>query len=201
METVKVPEQKFEHLLVGQFNLRRRLIELIEQEMQHAKAGKKAEIILKMNSLQDRPMIKKLYEASQAGVKIKLIIRGICSLIPGLVGWSENIEAISIVDRYLEHSRVFIFHNKGKEDIYLSSADWMVRNLSYRIEVAFPIYAPHIREEIKNYINIQLSDNVKSRILDEEQLNNYSRGNSDIAIRSQIETYYHIKRSMENTEI
>lgn len=197
LETVKVPEQEFKHLLVGQFNLRRSLVELIDQEVANAKAGKKAEIILKMNSLQDRPMIKKLYEASQQGVKIKLIVRGICSLIPGLPGWSENIEAISIVDRFLEHARVFIFHNDGNEHIYLSSADWMARNLSYRIEVAFPIYDPEIRKEIKTFINIQLSDNVKARVLDEEQSNKYNNGSSDIAIRSQVETYYHIKRKME----
>ncbi len=196
LETVKIPEQEFEHLLVGQFNLRSRLVELIDREIANAEAGKAAEIILKMNSLQDRPMINKLYEASQKGVKVKLIIRGICSLIPGLVGWSENIEAISIVDRFLEHARVFIFHNDGEEQIFLSSADWMVRNLSYRIEVAFPIYAEHLKKEVKNYINIQLSDNVKARILDEEQLNKYSQGSTDIAIRSQVETYYHIKRNM-----
>ncbi|MEM9992088.1 MAG: polyphosphate kinase 1, partial [Bacteroidota bacterium] len=198
LETVKVPEQRFEHLLVGQFNLRRGLVDLIDQEIEHAKAGRKAEIILKMNSLQDRPMIKKLYEASQQGVKIKLIIRGICSLIPGLEGWSENIQAISIVDRFLEHARIFVFHNNGEEQVYMSSADWMVRNLSYRIEVAFPIYCQEVKQEIKNFINIQLNDNVKARILDEAQQNNYHHGNADIAIRSQIETYYHIKRKMDN---
>ncbi len=195
LETLQAPE--FEHLLVGQFNLRRSLIELIDQEIANAKAGKEAGIFLKVNSLQDKFMIAKLYEASQAGVKVQLIVRGICSLVPQLKGWSENIEAFSIVDRFLEHARVFIFHNEGNEKIYLSSADWMVRNLTYRIETAFPIYDQAIKREIKEYMDIQLSDNMKARILDEAQSNTYRRKNADILIRSQIETYYHIKRKME----
>src|SRR5690606_32045493 len=133
LETVKLPSRSFQHLLVGQFNLREGLVDLVEKEIEHAKAGKEAQIILKMNSLQDERMIDILYAASQAGVKIKLIIRGICCLIPGIPGMSENIEAISIVDKYLEHSRVFIFENDGDKKVYISSADWMVRNLSYRI--------------------------------------------------------------------
>jgi polyphosphate kinase len=200
LETVKVPPQSFEHLLVGQFNLRTSLEELIDYEVEQAKAGKPAQIILKMNSLQDRPMIIKLYEASQAGVQIKLIIRGICSLAPGLKGISENIEAFSIVDRYLEHARVFIFHNSGDEKIYLSSADWMERNLSYRVETAFPIYDEKIKKEIRDYINIQLNDNVKARVLDAKLRNPYRRSKSDLAIRSQVETYYYIKRNIDRSE-
>lgn len=200
LETVKVPPQSFEHLLVGQFNLRTSLEELIDYEIEQAKAGKPAQIILKMNSLQDRPMIIKLYEASQAGVKIKLIIRGICCLVPGLKGKSENIEAFSIVDRYLEHARVFIFHNSGDEKIYLSSADWMERNLSYRVETAFPIYDEKLKKEIRDYINIQLNDNVKARVLDAKLRNPYRRSQSDLAIRSQVETYYYIKRNTDRSE-
>lgn len=200
LETVKVPMQKFEHLLVGQFNLRSRLEELVDQEIEAAKAGKAARIILKMNSLQDRRMIEKLYEASQAGVEVKLIIRGICSLIPGLTGRSENIEAFSIVDRFLEHSRIFLFHQGGEEKIFLSSADWMVRNLSYRIETAFPVYQENIRQMIKDHITIQLNDNVKSRVIDVEQSNLYRSAKSDLAIRSQLETYYYIKRQEEQVE-
>ncbi|MEM9847394.1 MAG: polyphosphate kinase 1 [Bacteroidota bacterium] len=195
LETLDAPE--FEHLLVGQFNLRSDLVRLIEQEIEHAKQGLPARIILKMNSLQDKAMIAKLYEASQAGVKIKLIVRGICSLIPQKKGWSENIVAISIVDRYLEHARVFIFHNNGKEKMYMSSADWMVRNLSYRIEATFPIYDEAIKKEVKEFIDIQLNDNTKARILNEEQTNPYRKLDSDISIQSQIETYYHIKRKLE----
>lgn len=198
LETVKVPKQKFQHLLVGQFNLRIKLVEKIDREIQHAKKGKPAEIILKLNSLQDRKMIIKLYEASQAGVKIKLIIRGICSLIPGVKGVSENIEAVSIVDRFLEHSRIFIFHNNGKEDIYLSSADWMVRNLSHRIETTFPIYDPNLRKEILDFVKLQLEDNVKARIIDAKQQNNYVVNNQAIPVRAQLETYFNIKRKEEN---
>lgn len=195
LETEQMPAQDFEHLLVGQFNLRNDLEDLIDYEIEQAKAGEKAEIILKMNSLQDEPMIEKLYEASQAGVQIRLIIRGICCLVPGRKE-SENIHAISIVDRFLEHSRVFIFHHSGEELTYLSSADWMTRNLSYRVETAFPIYDPDLKKEIREYINIQLMDNVKARILDEDLSNTYYR-NGSLAIRSQRETYYYIKREME----
>jgi polyphosphate kinase len=195
LETLEAPE--FDHLLIGQFNLRARLHELIDREITFAQAGQPAKIILKMNSLQDKEMIAKLYEASQAGVTIQLIIRGICSLIPQLKGWSENIEAISIVDRYLEHARVFIFHNQGDEDIFMSSADWMVRNLSHRIEATFPIYDEQLKKEVKEYIDIQLNDNTKARILDKDQSNTYHKLISDISIRSQVETYYHLKRKIE----
>lgn len=198
LETVKVPKQKFQHLLVGQFNLRIKLVEKIDREIQHAKKGKPAEIILKLNSLQDKKMIIKLYEASQAGVRIKLIIRGICSLIPGVKGVSENIEAVSIVDRFLEHSRIFIFHNNGKEDIYLSSADWMVRNLSHRIETTFPIYDPRLRKEILDFVKLQLQDNVKARVIDSKQSNRYVVNNQSIPVRAQLETYFNIKRQEEN---
>ncbi|PHN02972.1 polyphosphate kinase 1 [Flavilitoribacter nigricans] len=195
LETEQVPAQPFEHLLVGQFNLRSDLESLINYEIEQAKADKPASIILKMNSLQDETMIEKLYEASMAGVQVTLIIRGICCLVPGLPE-SENIHALSIVDRFLEHSRVFIFHHGGEELTYLSSADWMTRNLSYRVETAFPIYDPALRREIREYINIQLMDNVKARVLDATLSNTYYR-NGSLAIRSQRETYYYIKRQME----
>lgn len=197
LETVKKPNQKFEHLLVGQFNLRPHLNRCVEQEIQNARQGKTAKIILKLNSIQDEEMIRKLYEASQAGVEIKIIVRGICSLVPKEEGWSENIEAISIVDRFLEHARVFIFHNDGEERIYLSSADWMTRNLSYRIETAFPIYDEAIRLQIKELIDIQLQDNVKARVVDAAQTNAYCKDGSDLAFQSQIETYYYFKRREE----
>ena len=197
LETVKVPSQEFEHLLVGQFNLRSTLITLIDQEIENARKGLPASITLKMNSLQDIDMIKKLYFASNAGVKVQMIIRGICSLIPQLEGYSENIEAYSIVDRYLEHSRIFIFHNNGQQKIYLSSADWMVRNLSYRIETAFPVYDPRLREELLDFMDMQFKDNVKSRILDEDHTNLYRDTGSDIAMRAQSETYYYLKRKLE----
>ncbi len=198
LETVKVPTQGFEYLLVGQFNLRTQLEYLIDQELEEAKAGRPAQIILKMNSIQDRPITEMLYEASKGGVDIKMIIRGICSPVAGIEDLSENIEAFSIVDRFLEHARIFIFHNKGNELIYLSSADWMVRNLNYRVETAFPIFDPRIKKEIRDFINIQLTDNVKARVLDKDLTNTYRKTDSDLAIRSQIETYYYIKRQLES---
>ncbi|MGB3546616.1 MAG: polyphosphate kinase 1 [Saprospiraceae bacterium] len=197
LETVKVPDQPFEHLMVGQFNLREGLENLIDYEIAEARAGRPAGITLKMNSLQDWQMIDKLYEASRAGVPINMIIRGICCLIPGLPGVSENIYAVSIVDRYLEHARVFMFRHGGEEKIYLSSADFMTRNLSFRVETTFPIYDPAIKEEIKEYLATQLADNVKARLLSDQETNAYvTKG--DLAIRSQLETYYALKRRQEN---
>jgi polyphosphate kinase len=197
LETTKVPQADFEHLLVGQFNLRTELVEMIDKEIENARAGKPARIILKMNSLQDQEMIEKLYAASAAGVEIRLIIRGICCLTPGVKGLSQHISAISIVDRFLEHARVFIFHNNGSEKIYLSSADWMERNLSYRVETAFPVYDKKLRKLITDIIQIQLDDNVKSRIIDKTLSNQYVRTASDLPVRSQFETYYYLKRLYE----
>lgn len=194
LETSKVPLQKFDHLLVGLFNLRSGLREHVLQEIQNAKEGHQASITLKMNSLQDKEMIALLYEASQAGVEIDLIIRGICCLIPGIKGMSENIRVISVIDRFLEHSRIFIFHNKGEEKMFLSSADWMVRNLYHRIETTFPIYDDEARKTIRDFISIQQKDNVKARIIDKDQKNEYQRESSNLAIRSQLETYYYTKR-------
>ncbi|MDO8970931.1 MAG: polyphosphate kinase 1, partial [Saprospiraceae bacterium] len=191
------PSRPFEHLLVGQFNLREGLYALIANEVKAAKKGKKAEMILKINSLEDKGIISKLYEASQAGVKIRLIVRGICCLVPGIKDLSENIEIISIVDRYLEHARVFVFHNGGDERIYLSSADWMERNLTYRIETIFPVYDPALRRDLLNLLNLQLSDNVKARIIDAENRNEYLRTGSDIPVRAQLETYFYLKRTYE----
>ncbi len=184
----------FKHLLVGQFNLRDEIVAKIDREIANAKAGKPASMIIKLNSVSDRDMIQKLYEASQAGVNIKIIARGICSLVPGIEGVSDNIEIISIVDRFLEHARVFMFRNNGKEEIYLSSADWMTRNLSHRVETTFPIYDPKLKQIIKEVIDFQLSDNVKARYINAEQDNPYKRDENDIAMRAQIETYYYIKR-------
>ncbi len=200
LETVKLPNEEFKNLLVGQFNLRKTLIQLIDFEMAEAKEGRTAFIRLKINSLQDEEMIEKLYEASQAGVKIELNIRGICSLMAGKKNLSQNINAFSIVDRFLEHSRVFIFHHAGDEKIYLSSADWMERNLSFRIETSFPIYDPKLREEIRDILNIQASDNVKSRSLNYNRINEYNRNGSDLAIRSQHETYFYLKRKNEEAQ-
>src|SRR5690606_22868180 len=135
-------------------------------EIKNAKQGKPAYMILKVNSLADENVISKLYEANNAGVNIKLIVRGICCLVPGVKGYSENITVISIVDRFLEHARIFIFANGEKEEMYLSSADLMSRNFEHRVEVGFPIIDKDIKQEIRDIIDFQLQDNVKARVID-----------------------------------
>jgi polyphosphate kinase len=200
LETAKLPQQDFHHILVGKFNLREKLEQFIDAEIDAAMRGEEAQIILKVNSIQDLAMITKLYQASQCGVKIKLIVRGICCLVPGVPGLSQNIEAISIVDRFLEHARVFVFHQGGKEAVYLSSADWMLRNLSHRIETAIPVYNETLKKEIVNYLRIQLNDNVKARIIDINFLNEYRKTESDLSIRSQLEAYYYARRNTENLQ-
>lgn len=199
LENIKPPRQEFEHLLVGKFNMRPALYRLIDNEIAAAKRHKPASMTLKLNSLEDKEMIAKLYEAARAGVKIRLIVRGICCLVPGLKGLSENIEIISIVDRFLEHARVFIFHNEGNERIFLSSADWMERNLSYRIETTFPVYDPDLKREIKAVLDLQLNDNVKARIIDRYDQNEYRRTSTDIPVRAQLETYFYFKRKLESS--
>jgi len=183
----------YEHLLVSPFFMRKKFIKYINKEIKFAQAGKEAYITLKLNSLVDTELIKKLYQASQAGVKIKLILRSNCSLIPGIKGMSENIEAISIVDKYLEHSRILIFCNGGEERIYLTSADWMYRNLDLRNEIAVPIYDKRIREKLKKIIDIQLHDNTKARILDEKQDNKHKLalpGEKKVRAQDEIYTYF-----------
>ncbi len=198
LETVKEPKHEFKHLLVGQFNLRSSLNKMINKEIKNARAGKKAMILIKCNSLEDKAIIQRLYAASAAGVTIKIIVRGICSLVPGIKGVSENIEAISIVDRFLEHARIFYFYDGGKEHLYLSSADLMTRNLSLRIETAFPILDKDIAKEVKNFLRIQLKDNVKARIIDGKKDSLYRKDGSDLPVRAQLETYYYLKRKKEN---
>jgi polyphosphate kinase len=188
----------FKHLAVAPFYMRKVFTSLINKEIQFAKAGKKASIFLKMNSLVDKEMISKLYEASNAGVKIDLIVRGACSLVTGIEGYSENINAYSIVDKYLEHTRVFIFHNNGDEKIYLTSADWMSRNLDSRSEVAVPIYDKEVRRQLKDIINIQLSGNTKVRILDASLENKYKVAKpGEKKVRVQDEVYNYLKQDKE----
>lgn len=190
--------QAFKHLVVAPFFMREQFTQLVNKEIKNAKSGVPSSIILKMNSLVDKGMIEKLYEANNAGVKIKLLIRGACSLVTGMEGWSENIEAYSIVDKYLEHARVFIFHNGGDEKIFISSADWMSRNLDNRSEVAVPIYSPEIRKQLKDIIAIQLSGNTKLRILDAKQENQYRKPKpGEKKIRVQDEVYNYLKKEKE----
>jgi len=164
---------QFNHLLISPVFMRKRIYELIDREIEMAQKGEKAEIILKLNNLVDEEMVDKLYEASSKGVKIKMIIRGICSLIPGIRGGGENIEAISIVGRFLEHTRIYVFHNGGAPLYYLSSADWMTRNLDFRIEAAVPVYDQALQTELKQFLDLQFQDNVKARKLDEHMNNAY----------------------------
>ena len=185
----KSETESFNHLFVAPFNLRKSLVKLINQEISNVKEGKMAEITLKLNSLEDNKMIKKLYEASNAGVKIKIIVRGICCLIPGIKNQSENIQVISIVDRFLEHSRIYIFHNGGDKKYFLASADLMKRNLSRRIEICFPIYDKQIQSFLQKMIDIQWNDNVKARIIDSKQVNLYKQDGEEGKTRSQYVIY------------
>jgi len=190
--------QSYRHLVVSPLYMRKKIYQLVENEIKNAKKGNKAEIILKINNLVDKEIIYKLYQANNAGVIITIIIRGICALIPGIPGMSENIKAISIVDKFLEHSRITIFHNNGNELYYISSADWMTRNLDRRIEVACPIYDKDIQKEIRDMIEIQLKDNVKSRIINEEQDNQYFDDKRKEKIRSQVSLYEYYKKKLES---
>jgi len=180
-------------LIVSPIDSRPAIYKLIDTEIKNAKAGKKAYMILKMNSLADEQLIAKLYQASNAGVKIQLIIRGMCCLIAGLKGHSENIEVISIIDKYLEHSRVHIYCNGGNELIYLTSADFMTRNIDTRVEVGFPIYEEQLRKEVRDIIDIQLEDNTKSREINSHNTNKYHKTRSDAPHRAQVDIYNYLK--------
>lgn len=181
----------FKHLLVAGFNLQTDFLSLIDREIKLAKQGQAASIIIKMNNLEERVMIDKLYEASQAGVNIKLIIRGICCLVPGVAGLSENISIKRIVDRYLEHGRVFIFNNNGSPEVFMGSADWMNRNIYHRIEVCFPLYDTAIKQQMINLINLQFSDNVQAVEID-QHLNQTKPEITGEAVQSQKAIYQYL---------
>ena len=188
--------QSYGHLVVSPFDMRRLLLKFIHREMKNAKRGRPAYIDAKLNALVDRQLIEALYDASRAGVKVQLVVRGTCSLVPGVAGVSENIEAVSIVDRYLEHSRMMFFCNAGNERCYISSADWMTRNLDYRVEVATPVYDPAIREELRYYFNLQMRDTARARIIDEALSNTYRRGAGNH--RAQVEIYRWLVRASQS---
>ncbi len=175
----------FHHLLVAPLGLRDGLVERIRREVAHAQAGRPARIIAKMNGLVDRRLIEELYAASEAGVTIDLIVRGVCCLRPAVTGRSENIRVVSIVDRYLEHARVFHFQNAGAPEYLLASADWMPRNLDRRVEIAFPVLAPHLQERIREILEIQLADTVKGRRMLADGTWARIRPERDPALRSQ----------------
>ena len=203
-EFLKRPYLKFQfnHLIVSPINSRSSINQLIKAEIDAAQSGNLSGITLKVNNLVDHHLIESLYKASCAGVKVKLIIRGICSLITGVAGMSENISAISIVDRYLEHPRVAIFANQGDAKVYISSADWMTRNLDNRVEVGCPISCPVVKKTIIDIINIQLHDNTKARVLNRNQSNTYQRPEALMQpVRSQTEIHHYLKNQAPvNTE-
>lgn len=183
----------FDNLMVSPQNSRRMLYGLIENEIANAKAGHPAGIMLKINNLVDKGLVDRLYTASGAGVKIRLMVRGMCSLIPNLPGISDNIQAISIVDRYLEHDRVYVFENKGDKKVYLSSADWMTRNIDYRIEVAVSLLDPALKQRVLDILEILFSDTVKARYLNKELSNQYVPRGNRRKVRSQVAIYEYLK--------
>lgn len=183
----------FKHLLVAKFNLREKFIKLIDNEIQNKRKGLAAGITIKLNNLEEKSLIEKLYEASNAGVKIQLIVRGICCLVPGIPGRSENITVRRIVDRYLEHGRIFVFENNGNPLLFMGSADWMNRNIYHRIEVCFPVYEPILKEEMLDILKIQLDDNVKASLLG-ASLENIPVRNEKEPTRSQEKIHEYLKR-------
>jgi polyphosphate kinase len=187
----------FRHLLVAQFNLQDKFLALIDREIAHARKGLPASITIKLNNLEERVLINKLYEASNAGVSITLIVRSICCCIPGIPGMSGNIVIRRIVDRYLEHGRIFIFRNNDQEEIFLGSSDWMNRNIYRRIEVCFPLYDEDLRQEIKAIIRLQTMDNVQAVTLD-EGLHNVPVSGGDVPVRSQEAIYNYVKEKRQN---
>lgn len=189
---------RFKHLIVAPIVMRDWFMRQINFEIKKAKEGKEAWIIIKLNNLVDEKIVRKLAQASGAGVKIQMIVRGICVMVPGIKGFSENISVISIVDKYLEHPRVFIFAHGGDTQYYLSSADWMIRNFDHRFEVATPVYDKKLQQELWDIIQIQLNDNVKARWVNSEPINDYKRTDTTPPVRSQIEIYKYLKKKSIN---
>ena len=191
----KLTGPTFRHLLVARFNMVPELTRMIHREIEHVKAGRKGRIVLKMNGLHDQNMINELYNASENGVEIDLIVRGICCLVPNRP-FSANIRVTRIVDMFLEHSRIWYFYNDGEEDLFLTSADWMRRNLNRRIETAFPILNAEIKQCIIDILKIQLQDNVKACLIDEHLNNNFKRDDNPVKVREQLDIYEYLKNKM-----
>ncbi|HCB7321963.1 TPA: RNA degradosome polyphosphate kinase, partial [Escherichia coli] len=189
----------FDYLMVSPQNSRRLLYEMVDREIANVQQGLPSGITLKLNNLVDKGLVDRLYAASSSGVPVNLLVRGMCSLIPNLEGISDNIRAISIVDRYLEHDRVYIFENGGDKKVYLSSADWMTRNIDYRIEVATPLLDPRLKQRVLDIIDILFSDTVKARYIDKELSNRYVPRGNRRKVRAQLAIYDYIK-SLEQPE-
>lgn len=192
--------QQFKKLIVAPFSMRSFIISMLNNEIRNAKNGKEAWVIIKLNNLVDPKAVEKLYQASQAGVKIRMIIRGICVVKCGVPGLSENIEAVSILDRFLEHARVFCFCNNGKEDIYISSADWMIRNFDNRFEVACPIIDKDLKNDMKKILEININDNQKARVLSDKYLNPYKSDKDQKKVRLQYDLYEYFKNKKPSSQ-
>jgi polyphosphate kinase len=189
---------RMKKLAMGPTTLRERFLRLIERERRRAEEGQASEIRAKMNSLVDEEIIRALYDASRAGVRIRLNVRGVCSLRPGLKGVSDTIEVVSIVDRFLEHSRVFHFRNGGDEEVYLSSADWMPRNMDRRIELLFPVQAPEARKKVLEALDAMFADNVKGRRLMPDATYKRKRAlKGEEPFRAQVRLYEEARRALE----
>ena len=191
----KLAGPTFRHLLVARFNMVPELTRMIHREIEHVKAGRKGRIVLKMNGLHDQNMFNELYNASENGVEIDLIVRGSCCLVPNRP-FSANIKVTRIVDMFLEHSRIWYFYNDGEEELFLTSADWMRRNLNRRIETAFPILNAEIKRNIIDILNIQLQDNVKACLIDEHLHNNFKRDGNPVKVRAQLAVYEYLKNKI-----
>jgi len=188
--------------MLAPINMRLKLKQLIGRETKNAKEGKPARLFFKINNLVDKEIIKKIYEASVAGVEVRLIVRGICSLVPGVPGLSENIEAISVLDRFLEHPRIFCFYNGGKEEIYIGSADLMERNIDFRIEVLSNILDKDVRKQLKEILEMQWKDNVKARTLSFGHLNEYIKpAKGEKLVQSQTAIYSYFKNLYDTRAI
>ena len=185
---------KFDHLMLSPINARETLLNLINNEIDHVNNNKPGKITLKVNNLADKELVDRLYLAGKIGVKIRIIVRGMCSLIPGMPQLSDNIKIISIVDRFLEHPRVMVFGNNGDEKVFISSADWMTRNLDHRVEVGVPILDVKLKRLIIDILELQFKDRTKARIIDSEQKNAYVRRGNRKKIRSQIAIYDYLKK-------
>jgi polyphosphate kinase len=186
--------QQCKHLILSPIQTRNFFLQKLQHELKLFKQGKPAEVILKLNSLADPKLIQELYALAEEGMPIKLILRSICCLVTEQKKWPQPIQATSIVDEYLEHARVLYFNHGGKNLYYISSSDWMVRNLDYRVEVSAPIYDASIKMELKQILDLQLSENVKARVLDNEQKNHYVESGTKRKLRSQLAIYQFLKK-------
>lgn len=191
--TERHPLPVSKYLVASPISTRKYFIDKIRQEVKNFKLGVESDLIIKLNSLSDEKLVQEIYEAARLGLNVKMILRGICCAFTSNAQWKGSIHAISIIDEYLEHARVLYFYNKGKRDFYISSADWMMRNIDYRIEVSIPILDESIKDELFTILQLQLQENVKARLLDNDQINSYKpRGKEDQEVRSQVEIYKYL---------